>query len=147
MELFEKKFYESMWLSKVRLIKQNYHYSVNRKGKQMRPMFVFLTAKMINNGESKWSGHRYRMPPSLNWFIPANFSPWRCRGWKCTNGRGFFSIMPYGKIKLRFWWVIIYCPKVAFVDDKEIWFAKNYSLPVSWMSEGETITKWKRQDV
>jgi octaprenyl-diphosphate synthase len=27
------------------------HYIVNRKGKQMRPMFVFLVAKMLNNGE------------------------------------------------------------------------------------------------
>ena len=49
MELFEKKFYESM-SSKVALLNRITHYIVNRKGKQMRPMFVFLTAKMISGG-------------------------------------------------------------------------------------------------
>jgi octaprenyl-diphosphate synthase len=49
MELFEKKFYESM-SSKVALLNRITYYIVNRKGKQMRPMFVFLTAKMISEG-------------------------------------------------------------------------------------------------
>ena len=49
MELFEKKFYESM-LSKVALLNRITYYIVNRKGKQMRPMFVFLTAKMLSDG-------------------------------------------------------------------------------------------------
>jgi len=50
MELFEKKFFESM-SSKVALLNRITYYIVNRKGKQMRPMFVFLTAKLVNNGE------------------------------------------------------------------------------------------------
>lgn len=50
MELFEKKFHESM-SSKVALLNRITYYIVNRKGKQMRPMFVFLTAKMLNQGE------------------------------------------------------------------------------------------------
>lgn len=49
MELFEKKFYESM-TSQVALLNRITYYIVNRKGKQMRPMFVFLTAKMITGG-------------------------------------------------------------------------------------------------
>nr|WP_315217176.1 polyprenyl synthetase family protein [uncultured Flavobacterium sp.] len=49
MELFEKKFYESM-TSKVALLNRITYYIVNRKGKQMRPMFVFLTAKMVSAG-------------------------------------------------------------------------------------------------
>lgn len=49
MELFEKKFYESM-SSKVALLNRITYYIVNRKGKQMRPMFVFLTAKMMSGG-------------------------------------------------------------------------------------------------
>ena len=49
MELFEKKFYDSM-SSKVALLNRITYYIVNRKGKQMRPMFVFLTAKMIADG-------------------------------------------------------------------------------------------------
>ena len=50
MELFEQKFFESM-SSKVALLNRITYYIVNRKGKQMRPMFVFLTAKMVSNGE------------------------------------------------------------------------------------------------
>jgi octaprenyl-diphosphate synthase len=50
MELFEKKFYQSM-TSKVALLNRITYYIVNRKGKQMRPMFVFLTAKMISKGQ------------------------------------------------------------------------------------------------
>ena len=37
--------------SKVALLNRITYYIVNRKGKQMRPMFVFLTAKLVNNGE------------------------------------------------------------------------------------------------
>ena len=50
MELFESKFHESM-SSKVALLNRITYYIVNRKGKQMRPMFVFLAAKLMNNGE------------------------------------------------------------------------------------------------
>lgn len=50
MELFEQKFFDSM-SSKVALLNRITYYIVNRKGKQMRPMFVFLTAKMVNDGE------------------------------------------------------------------------------------------------
>ena len=49
MELFEKKFYESM-TSRVALLNRITYYIVNRKGKQMRPMFVFLIAKMTSGG-------------------------------------------------------------------------------------------------
>ena len=50
MELFEQKFRLSM-SSKVALLNRITHYIVNRKGKQMRPMFVFLVSKMVSNGE------------------------------------------------------------------------------------------------
>ncbi|NER18812.1 polyprenyl synthetase family protein [Spongiivirga citrea] len=50
MELFEDKFSQSM-SSKVALLNRITHYIVNRKGKQMRPMFVFLVAKMVSEGE------------------------------------------------------------------------------------------------
>lgn len=49
MELFEEKFHRSM-SSKVALFNRITYYIVNRKGKQMRPMFVFLTAKLLNGG-------------------------------------------------------------------------------------------------
>ena len=49
MATFENKFRQSM-SSRVALLNRITHYIVNRKGKQMRPMFVFLVAKLISNG-------------------------------------------------------------------------------------------------
>lgn len=46
MELFEKKFRASM-KSKVLLLDKIMSYIVKRKGKQMRPMFVFFTANLL----------------------------------------------------------------------------------------------------
>jgi octaprenyl-diphosphate synthase len=48
MALFEQKFRIAMQ-SKVPLLDRVMHYIVKRKGKQMRPMFVFLTAGMCGN--------------------------------------------------------------------------------------------------
>ena len=47
-DLFEEKFSKSM-ISDVPLLNRITHYVVKRKGKQMRPMFVFLTAKMMSD--------------------------------------------------------------------------------------------------
>lgn len=44
---FEQKFKDSL-KSDVALLDKITHYVIKRKGKQMRPMFVFLTAKAIN---------------------------------------------------------------------------------------------------
>jgi octaprenyl-diphosphate synthase len=57
MENFETKFKDSM-VSKVPLLNRITHYIVRRKGKQMRPMFVFLVAKMVSNGEFKERTYR-----------------------------------------------------------------------------------------
>ena len=43
---FEVRFRQSM-KSKVPLLDKITHYIIRRKGKQMRPMFIFLTAKML----------------------------------------------------------------------------------------------------
>lgn len=48
MEEFEGRFRSAM-RSEVALLDKITHYIVKRKGKQMRPMFVFLTAKMIED--------------------------------------------------------------------------------------------------
>ena len=50
MELFEQKFRGAM-SSKVALLNRITYYIVNRKGKQMRPMFIFLVAKMLSGGK------------------------------------------------------------------------------------------------
>lgn len=46
MEEFEVRFRESM-KSNVALLDKISHYIVKRKGKQMRPLFIFLSAKML----------------------------------------------------------------------------------------------------
>ena len=48
MALFESKFKNSLKTS-VPLLDKIMHYIIKRKGKQMRPLFVFLTAKLFNN--------------------------------------------------------------------------------------------------
>ena len=55
MDHFEDKFRDSM-RSSVPLLDKITHYIVKRKGKQMRPMFVFLTAKAL--GGINESTHR-----------------------------------------------------------------------------------------
>ncbi|PIF46576.1 octaprenyl-diphosphate synthase [Chryseobacterium sp. 52] len=52
MKLFEQKFYESMQ-SKVPLLDKVTRFIVTTKGKQMRPMFVFLCAKLIGEVTEK----------------------------------------------------------------------------------------------
>jgi len=48
MDVFEKKFRLAMQ-SSVPLLDRIMHYIVKRKGKQMRPMFIFLTAGLTGN--------------------------------------------------------------------------------------------------
>lgn len=52
MKLFEQKFYESM-KSNVALLDKVTRFIVTTKGKQMRPMFVFLCAKLVGNVNEK----------------------------------------------------------------------------------------------
>lgn len=49
---FEVRFRQSM-KSKVPLLDKITHYIIRRKGKQMRPMFLFLTAKMLGEVNDK----------------------------------------------------------------------------------------------
>jgi octaprenyl-diphosphate synthase len=55
MEQFESKFKNSM-ISSVPLLNKITHYIVKRKGKQLRPLFVFLTAQLC--GEISDKTHR-----------------------------------------------------------------------------------------
>ncbi|MFW2136503.1 polyprenyl synthetase family protein [Chryseobacterium sp. TY4] len=52
MKLFEQKFYESM-KSNVSLLDKVTRFIVTTKGKQMRPMFVFLCAKLVGDVNEK----------------------------------------------------------------------------------------------
>ena len=55
MDAFEQKFRDSM-RSSVPLLDKITHYIVRRKGKQIRPLFVFLTAELC--GKVNESTHR-----------------------------------------------------------------------------------------
>ena len=57
MDIFEKKFRENM-SSGVPLLDRVLYYLIGRKGKQMRPMFVFLTAKMLSGVSATDSTYR-----------------------------------------------------------------------------------------
>lgn len=52
MKEFETRFRESMQ-SNVPMLDKVTHYIIRRKGKQMRPLFIFLTAKMLGNVNDK----------------------------------------------------------------------------------------------
>lgn len=52
MSEFEVRFRESM-KSEVPMLDKVTHYIIRRKGKQMRPMFIFLTAKMLGEVNDK----------------------------------------------------------------------------------------------
>ncbi|MBL1278703.1 MAG: polyprenyl synthetase family protein [Fluviicola sp.] len=52
MSEFEGRFRDSM-KSKVPMLNKVTHYIIKRKGKQMRPMFIFLTAKMLGEINDK----------------------------------------------------------------------------------------------
>ncbi|MEY5047473.1 MAG: hypothetical protein RLZZ175_832 [Bacteroidota bacterium] len=57
MNTFEQKFRHSM-KSDVFLLDKIMNYIVKRKGKQLRPMFVMLTAKTVNHGQVKEDSFR-----------------------------------------------------------------------------------------
>lgn len=52
LKLFEVRFEENL-VSKAALLDKITHYIVKRKGKQVRPMFLFLTAKMLGEVTDK----------------------------------------------------------------------------------------------
>lgn len=57
MTLFEDKFRAAMQ-SRMPLLDKITRYIVKRKGKQIRPMFVFLSCRMFGNGEMPDAGYR-----------------------------------------------------------------------------------------
>ena len=61
---FEKKFRSSMQ-SRVLLLDKIMSYIVKRKGKQMRPMFVFFSAKLVGAGicEATYRGGNWHHLP------------------------------------------------------------------------------------
>jgi octaprenyl-diphosphate synthase len=147
MELFEKKFRLAM-SSKVALLNRITHYIVNRKGKQMRPMFVFLVAKMVNNGEL---GERTYRGASVIELIHTATLVHDDVVDDSDRRRGFFSINALWKNKIAVLIGDFLLSKglLLSIDNNDFDLLKIISVAVREMSEGELlqIEKARKLDI
>ena len=147
MELFEKKFQLSMY-SKVSLLNRITHYVVNRKGKQMRPMFVFLIAKMFNNGEV--NDRTYRGASVIELIHTATLVHDDVVD-ESNKRRGFFSINALWKNKIAVLVGDFLLSKglLLSIDNSDFDLLKIISTAVKEMSEGELlqIEKARKLDI
>ncbi len=147
MELFEQKFLLSM-SSKVALLNRITTYIVNRKGKQMRPMFVFLVAKMVDNGNV---GERtYRGAAVIELIHTATLVHDDVVD-DSNQRRGFFSINALWKNKIAVLIGDYLLSKglLLSIDNNDFDLLKIISVAVREMSEGELlqIEKARRLDI
>ncbi len=147
MELFEKKFLISM-ASKVSLLNRITHYVVNRKGKQMRPMFVFLIAKMTNNGEV--NDRTYRGASVIELIHTATLVHDDVVD-DSNLRRGFFSINALWKNKIAVLVgdYLLSRGLLLSVDNNDFDLLKIISVAIREMSEGELlqIDKTRKLDI
>ncbi|WP_027068029.1 polyprenyl synthetase family protein [Maribacter sp. Hel_I_7] len=147
MEKFESKFRDSM-TSKVALLNRITHYIVNRKGKQMRPMFVFLTAKLLNNGEV--NERTYRGASVIELIHTATLVHDDVVD-ESNKRRGFFSINALWKNKIAVLVGDYLLSKglLLSIDNADFDLLKIISVAVREMSEGELlqIEKARRLDI
>ncbi|WP_274475167.1 polyprenyl synthetase family protein [Mangrovimonas aestuarii] len=147
MELFEQKFQLSM-SSKVALLNRITHYIVNRKGKQMRPMFVFLVAKMVSNGEI--SERTYRGASVIELIHTATLVHDDVVD-DSNRRRGFFSINALWKNKIAVLVGDYLLSKglLLSIDNNDFDLLKIISIAVREMSEGELlqIEKARKLDI
>jgi octaprenyl-diphosphate synthase len=147
MELFEKKFYESM-SSKVALLNRITYYIVNRKGKQMRPMFVFLTAKMLSGGSVE--ERTYRGACVIELIHTATLVHDDVVD-DSNRRRGFFSINALWKNKIAVLVGDYLLSKglLLSIDHGDFDLLRIISVAVREMSEGELlqIEKARRLDI
>ena len=147
MELFETKFYESM-TSKVALLNRITYYIVNRKGKQMRPMFVFLTAKMLGDGNV--NERTYRGASVIELIHTATLVHDDVVD-DSNRRRGFFSINALWKNKIAVLVGDYLLSKglLLSIDYGDFDLLKIISVAVREMSEGELlqIEKARRLDI
>jgi len=147
MELFEKKFYSSM-SSKVALLNRITHYIVNRKGKQMRPMFVFLVSKMVSDGVV--NERTYRGASVIELIHTATLVHDDVVD-DSNRRRGFFSINALWKNKIAVLVGDYLLSKglLLSIDNGDFDLLRIISVAVREMSEGELlqIEKARRLDI
>ncbi len=147
MEIFENRFKDSM-VSKVPLLNRITHYIVRRKGKQMRPMFVFLVAKMVSNG--KVIDRTYRGASVIELIHTATLVHDDVVD-DSNRRRGFFSINALWKNKIAVLVGDYLLSKglLLSIDNDDFDLLKLISIAVREMSEGELlqIEKARRLDI
>lgn len=145
MSAFEKHFRDSM-KSHVPLLDKITHYIVKRKGKQMRPMFVFLSAKMF--GETTESTFTAASLVELLHTATLVHDDVVDESYK---RRGFFSINALWKNKIAVLVgdYLLSRGLLLSVDKGEFELLKIVSQSVKLMSEGELlqIEKARRLDI
>ena len=146
MELFEKKFYDSM-TSNIALLNRITYYIVNRKGKQMRPMFVFLTAKMLGTNVNE---RTYRGASVIELIHTATLVHDDVVD-DSNRRRGFFSINALWKNKIAVLVGDYLLSKglLLSIDNGDFDLLQIISVAVREMSEGELlqIEKARRLDI
>jgi len=137
MELFEKKFSKSM-SSHVSLLNRITHFIVNRKGKQMRPMFVFLVAKMIGNG--KLNERSFRGAAVIELIHTATLVHDDVVD-DSNERRGFFSINALWKNKIAVLVGDYLLSKglLLSIENEDFDLLKIISIAVREMSQGELL--------
>ena len=143
--MFEKKFKQSLF-SSVPLLDRILHYIIKRKGKQMRPMFVFLSAKLFGNIEEK----TYRAASMIELLHTATLVHDDVID-ESNLRRGFFSINALWKNKVAILVGDFLLSKglLLAVKNKDYQMLEIMSEAVEEMSEGELlqIEKTRRLDV
>ena len=147
MDLFEEKFKESM-VSNVPLLNRITHYIVRRKGKQMRPMFVFLVAKMVSNGD--FNERTYRGASVIELIHTATLVHDDVVD-DSNRRRGFFSLNALWKNKIAVLVGDYLLSKglLLSIDNDDFDLLKLISIAVREMSEGELlqIEKARKLDI
>lgn len=135
MEKFEWKFKESM-KSNTPLLDRITHYIIRRKGKQMRPMFVFLSAKMFGKIEEP----AYTAASLIELLHTATLVHDDVVD-DAFERRGFFSINALWKNKIAVLVgdYLLSRGLLMSVDKEEFEMLKILSTAVKDMSEGELL--------
>ena len=144
MEVFEKKFKTSM-MSEISLLNRITFFILKRKGKQIRPMFVFLVAKLLGN--EKVNERSYRGAALIELIHTATLVHDDIVD-DSYKRRGFFSINTLWKNKIAVLVGDYLFSKglLLSVDNKDFDLLKIISKVVKEMSEGELLQLEKSRD-
>ena len=147
MEIFENKFSKLM-LSDVPLLNRITHYIIKRKGKQMRPMLIFLCSKLLSSGNV--NEKVYRGAAVIELIHTATLIHDDAVD-ESNKRRGFFSINAIWKNKIAVLVGDFLLSKgmLLCIDNKDYDILDVISESVKQMSEGELlqIEKAKKLDI